>query len=545
MTKEDNAELAKDRTALSKAALFLPIGATLLISFKLFKGVDLSDESFYAISAQSILQWHGLFVMNANVSQFACAFVAPLIFCWNLIAPSSESLMLWLRVCYIVFSAICSACLFSYAVKRTKWWEAVMLSTLPLAWVPFGIPALSYNTLGQGFLLCGLALYRCSQQTAPIERCLRALPFGLAIAAYPTLAIPVSGFLLLNLVLTDEPEIRKQAKYTVAAITVVGFAIACLLLYEGFPYFLRAIQSFHGTSQNATKGYLIHDQLLTNYFPILAPASLVLGFLTSKSKRKMEIASIYLFLLIIAIVCALPAKAMFLQSHAIIFFSAIFLLPQVIFQQTDRFTKFVFLFGIIAGLSVATSSHNGFMNFCIGFFPALCLTLCHVPRFEKDNQFAQFTGNVFRATIVGTLLFFSITYTYGDDSNGAFPVAGGKFNGLATTEERSRLIRIISDDIASVSKNKQTIYVIGPPGYYLCTNLKPLDLRTFHLSGDLFEPQRPLFDQFYAMHGNPDLILHVPIPYFGELNSFDEKLLKSGYVCSVKKPNYSIYMKQP
>lgn len=525
-----------------RLAILLPITMFFLVLSRLMYGVDLSDESFYAVSAKVILDWGGLFVMNANISQFSSALLIPLLCIWNAVFPNAEALILWLRFCFLIFLVICSFCIYTHAIKSSTRVEALLLSALPLAWIPFGLPALSYNTMGQGFTLCGLAAFSCDNRTAPIERLLRALPFGLAAVAYPTLTVAIGVFIVLSLFLSDEQSHRKQSLYTILALVLVGLTFALLLSIEGFSNIKVALESFSSMSKgNPMKHFLLQDQLLKNFFPFLSATSLVLGLLVSKQPGRISLVSMYAFLVVLLTVALLPAKAMFLPSHTIITLLGIFFIPIVLLNHSERFIKFVFLSAWIAGLSAVASSQNGLMNFCIGIFPGLCIMLCYLSRFGRLDIF---NANLFRTVVVILLCYFSITSIYGDSSvENNTTVAGGSFKFIRTTSDKNKLIEGLRTDLSAFEKSRKTLYVIGPPGCYLCSKLKPLDLRVFHLSGEIFERGRPLLDKFYAKHGKPDVILYVPVPYFGEQNSLDKDLLKSGYRPSVQKLSYTIFEK--
>jgi hypothetical protein len=89
----------------------------------------------------------------------------------------------------------------------------------------------------------------------------------------------------------------------------------------------------------------------------------------------------------------------------------------------------------------------------------------------------------------------------------------------------------------------KTIYVIGPPGCYLCSKLKPLDPLLFHSSyKDSLELIRPYWQKFYDDHGYPDVLLLFNGDSFGKPTTLDQEILEHHYSLALNRANYRIFV---
>ncbi len=528
-----------------------------LLLHRLFLGVDLSDEGFYLANAKCIIDWGRPFVMSLTLSQTSIMLTVPLVQFWqSLLHFGSNGTILWLRFSYLVLSGVTGFVFFSYANTRIKRPLALLLSFLPVVWIPYGLPALSYNTLGENFFFIGLCLC-CLQNRAlfrPLQSALVSIPFALACLAYPSLPLACVIFLGATAVVSADRGEKKNALVTLVVLILLGVVSAVLLvLLCGQSNILHALD-FYKQYAHVDQGHKLEAlqlQVSGYFFPLFATIALSAG-ITVVSNVSARIKDMALLIVAATLVWAscLPTN-MFLQSHAELDLLALFILPLLFRgQQMRSVTKMALVGSWLAGLIVSFSSTNGVMALCVGAFPAICLGLCEIVRRqeEQQNQFSRAAALVLVSAVIFVNLRSSLS-VYGTDrlasqSSLTETMPSGPFKGLKTQTEKGQTILSLSHDLELLVGDPKTIYFIGPPGYYTCTDLKPLDPTFYHFDGHVFEGIKPLVAQFYEDHGRPDVMVATNDQYFGKLNSMDQDWIDHYYSVLKRDPRYTIYVRR-
>jgi hypothetical protein len=139
------------------------------------------------------------FIDETGVSQSAGLIEVPFIWIYHSVFRLA-GIMLFERHLHFLVSMIVSGCVFLGIrpfARSTA--EALLPSLLPIVFVPFNLPDLSYNTIASGFFTAGCFL--ALRSVASDKRGFIAaagLAQGLAICAYPTFVAPA---LILGVVL--------------------------------------------------------------------------------------------------------------------------------------------------------------------------------------------------------------------------------------------------------------------------------------------------------------------------------------------------------
>ena len=167
---------------------------------RLFLGIDLNDEGFYVAVPYRFALGARPFVDEMNVLQTAQFFVYPFVKLYVWLTGGADGLVLFTRHLYLAWVAIVSliACL---GLKKVVRWEyALAASLVCLTFVFVSTTNLSYNTLGAGLLVIGMALGARAVVGGGRDRWLAAagVAQALAVLAYPTLilALPVTAVCL-------------------------------------------------------------------------------------------------------------------------------------------------------------------------------------------------------------------------------------------------------------------------------------------------------------------------------------------------------------
>ncbi len=530
-------------------------GALMMLAYRLTIGVDLADESFYLVTAKSLIFWGQPFVKVLNLAQTSAILTLPFIRIWqSLFHMHNEGLIIWLRSLYLLLSLGTASLLYFYARSRVLRILALIVSFLPVAWIPFGLPSLSYNTIGENFFFIGLLLSCLSFQYPQFtpNPIIRALPFIVSCLAYPTFPVPCVAFLVLLIIFAGRKEDRRHALMALVVLIVSGLSIVLILaLFSGTKEMMEAYffcRTFV-TAIQSHKLVILKEQISEHYFPVFTLIALLctLGHSLWSSQIVRNI-SLLVFSIMLIVVSVLPSS-MYVQSHAEVTLIAFFVLPQLFrFRQMPPSTYAAIAASYVAGLTTAFSSGNGFQSLCLGAFPAVCLGLCEIlhQRGQLRHRLSYVISAFFAAVCCLVLLRSSFECIYGTDRDQDWHslkrMPAGPFRFLRTRAEQKEKILALGSDLAPLSRHYGTVYIAGPPGFYLLSDLKPVDPTLWHISGPHFEKIKSSFQAFYARSGLPEVFVATDDAQFGLLNSLDREYLSRYYAPYVVRGDYAIYL---
>ena len=219
--------------ALGRAAYWSIPGAVAAALFvRLRYGIDFSDESFYSALPYSFWLGHRPFVDESLIHQLGGLVAYPVAWIRLELTGGVEGLYLYFRHCYFVVAIACAVLVtrrLGHVVPRVL---SASLGAVVLAWVPFSIPSLSYNTLACFGTLAGLLLIvplDPRPRTALGPFC-GALALAAAALAYPPMLVPAALALAIAIALREGgqgPDSRA------AAARAIGFALAIATLIAG------------------------------------------------------------------------------------------------------------------------------------------------------------------------------------------------------------------------------------------------------------------------------------------------------------------------
>ena len=123
------------------------------LAWRITIGIDLADKSYYAIFLDDWLKGGIQSSVLLSPHQSAALLVYPMARAYVAIHGSESGLILFLRTLYLLGSALASACIFAF-LRLVSWRGTAWFGALEtLAFIPFGLPAPSYNTIGMQALL--------------------------------------------------------------------------------------------------------------------------------------------------------------------------------------------------------------------------------------------------------------------------------------------------------------------------------------------------------------------------------------------------------
>lgn len=146
------------------------LGPRLALAYRATLGVDLGDESYYAAFVDGWLK-NGLgHNHNLMVHLTADLIVFPLAVVYRALRGDSDGLVLFLRLVYVALAGLSACCLHRSLAPRLGRPVAVCSALFVLLFVPFSLPAPSYNTLGMYSLIGALALFAISLESPTEQR---------------------------------------------------------------------------------------------------------------------------------------------------------------------------------------------------------------------------------------------------------------------------------------------------------------------------------------------------------------------------------------
>lgn len=510
------------------ACLYIAVLA--LLAYRLTIGVDLSDESYYVTFLDGWLKDGLGHSENLEVHQSAALLVLPAARLYTWIAGSERGLVLFLRFIFLAMACTASVCQYRF-IRRVRD-EAVAVSSalLVLCFLPFSLPAPSYNTIGMFGMVSALALFGAAASPRPqaangsAATILSGLAWMVAVIAYPTMAAALLALLALALLAARDHGER---------LRLLGYAMICAVFQFCGAFLLLAVfgwtrlwQMLRFTSAGMQNSESVNPKLAESLglfvihpaFGTLCVAAAALGIWLLLAGRDQHRA-IWPSLVVLAIVLASYAwgPALWFPPHDIVVLLALvglFTLRYRTCADDQPVIRVIYATSLVGGLITAATSDNGIHNFPIGGLAAAALAPAMlVPRGAPWNAVAAQCGMlVLTAAVFCTSAFASI---YGENVNPltarAIRVKDGAFAGLLTNADQATFIAVATAALGELAGGGKTIAVMGrPAGIYLLTDASPMALSAWdywQFHGSLQPRMNALMEAFYRLPAHrPDVV---------------------------------------
>jgi len=170
--------------------LFFAVSISFFIFLNFWKikyGFKGWDESFYITIPHRILQGDALFKDEWHLSQLSGFMRIPFVWIYELVTKSTEGIVLFIRVCYVVFHAVVSV--FAYIRLRKYGYVAAVSMLLYFIFTPFDIMALSYNTMGMDFLVVTGVTMATADTSKKLPFILSGISFSAVVLCCPFMAL--------------------------------------------------------------------------------------------------------------------------------------------------------------------------------------------------------------------------------------------------------------------------------------------------------------------------------------------------------------------
>ena len=536
-------------------ALLTLAAAFFAVVFRLRFGADITDEAFYFANARSIIEWGGPFITDVSASQMASALIIPFVWVYRNFVPDDSGIILALRYLYVAMTILTSICVFDFAKRRVSIPIAIILSIVPLVWMPFSLPACSYNTFVSNFLSMALLLIAAPLTVSSYRLSLASLLLFICVIAYPTLILPVALlYSTLYLVGFVEPKVEDNKRSVLTG--AVAFASLCILsvialiIGEGTEPFFNtfAMTRLLLIASSGSKMTFLLSQFSDPAFTFRLCLSAICGiFIFKVRSRWLQLSGALILLMTFIYIAYDRHSPIACASHEIMILLALSFMPAFTHRLwvKEQRVCIAFWISIIAAVITDLTSSNGLLNFAMGATPAVLIGLTYLCL--KLRERSRLLAPVFVMSVVAIFVAEFTSSIYGEwnmtRNDLTYKMRSGAYKGLFTSQTRGKLLTALQADLAELSNPFKTMYVMGAPGFYLLSPLKEMDPFFYHLNDR--QSFIPVMTRFFSISSHrPDLVLHVTSdPYFGKATTPDEALLSHGFRCSKLTPDYEIYVK--
>lgn len=493
-----------------------------LTYWRIWYGVDLTDESFYVALPYRFALGARPFVDETTVAQQAGLLVSPFVWLWNA-AFGVDGVVLFVRHLQFLFSLLVAAAAFVSLRGLTRSAAvAVPAAVCAVAFVPFDIHSLSYNTLGSGLFTAGCVLaYR---PRARGRLALAGVCHGLAVFAYPSLAVAVAVGFVARVALDRAGWRKEVAAFGLPALGVAAAAMGVVVGsagVHGVETGYRRSSDYLGHAGSAGKlADVFHHQWTTLHFwYLLLPALALLGAVWLVRRPLAAPLLLVLPLLVVPVSLAHVFDSYTGTLEYVAHYGALALpLLALVRRRAEARGLFAAVWtpAFAAGLATAYSSNNGGVNFGVGFFPAVLVTTVFLAWALEDS-----TGGVLAAIpalVVPALLVVLgwPVYRDGPISTLTATVPDGPFAGLQTSLNKALFLGEMTRDLDRVGRRCRIVFFKDFPGGYLLAHRRgdtnSAWIATVAVNKTTAYQQTLL--RYWGRHGLPDVAVVIKrIPY--------------------------------
>lgn len=518
-------------------------------------GVDLTDEAYYLAVPWRFVHGARPFVDEAGVQQTASLLTTPFVKLYALLVPGGDGIVLAFRFLFAIALGLVVWSAFAYLKRRLPWPVALVVSCVTLAWVPYCIPALSYNTIGIGALTVGSFIGLGAIEDSSGRRLgLAGLLHGIACVAYPTLAVPVVVFGVAAWFFVGAGK-RRPLAWWAAAIALVGAALGAYLLFVGVKNIestLAYTESFGLSVGGIQRSRLIWRGLAVTATP-LRPLFVVVALGGAAVYAKWP--KVGAALLLAAPLSALAfsqSDSWSLQSFYLlavtIAVAAAVVLGAWTRPEARGLAFVVFLPGVVAGLTLGYTSTNlshqiglGMLGAVVAGLAVVAMLVLAVPgRVWAPALFLMLAGVI--ATM--SVMLWSCMYRDGPLETLTAVVPSGPYAGLRTTPAQSALVVGLESDIRGALKPGGKLLVYDAlPGAYLMAPVAGSALNTYQFSPAHYPQARRDHPLAYIRdNGMPDVVVRsYAFEPVAKDDPLDALLLRSPYRLVVDRGLYAVW----
>ncbi|MDQ6633943.1 MAG: hypothetical protein M3Z10_04220, partial [Gemmatimonadota bacterium] len=449
----------------ARAVIGLLALAILAALARLHFGVDFTDEAYYAGFPYRFALGDVPYVSDINIHQNAGVISFPFVKLYVLLVGSSLGLMLFLRYLYVGMRLWLMVLEFRFVRRAGFNLPAALAALLPIAFVPFSIPSLSYNTQGGTLFGIGLLLlleWRRNPRTRVAAGAIVA--WYLAGFSYPPMLLAAAIAVVALILLSPTSPARRDAVRAAIVVTVVCALMALATLSRiGIQPLLDVLRFGKSFSGEAGGGPLERGHALLGGLRAVTPHPYVLAVLwlaiAAAAARRRWLAPF--------IVAAYTLVAMTASTHIALLWVGLASIPLgvgAVRDNTHIAECVAVALSLLIGATAAFFSGNGVGNGVIGLEVACLFTVLWSGRIALRQVTWRSTAGLFATAFVSLMMvlraeFAQWTDVYRDASVSRLTatVSNGPYAGMRTTPEKLRYLNAIQTALHSYADSSRSI----------------------------------------------------------------------------------------
>lgn len=465
---------------LGRTAAALVVAVVVAVTYRrLYYGIDFTDESFYVVLPYRLVLGARPFVDETSVTQQTAALlVYPFVLAYHAIAGVT-GLVLFVRHLQLALSLLVATAVAVSLRGLLDAPRAALVAVAAVAFVPFDIHSLSYNTLASGLLTAGCLLGFAATRKRARGSAFAAAATCLALAAfaYPPLlgAVAAAG---VGWIVVARRARRHAAGWALLALVLPAGGLAALVGTAGLDQVVadyRNSSRYLGQGGGVGKLAAVASHQWTT-FRLWSLVLLALVLLALAWWRRRAAAAPLLLALPFLV---WPPKGGFytasLEYVAHLGWLALPLYPAVRRRAgAGGLLATVWVPALLAGITIAYSSANGGVNFGVGFFPAAIVTTVYLAWALEEAGLPRSASAVPALCVLGVLVFTGIpVYRDGPLDTLRAQVHGGAYAGLLTSAPKRSFLTLLQRDLAGARPRCGILFFNDFPAGYLLTVAQP------------------------------------------------------------------------
>ncbi|MGI8498223.1 MAG: hypothetical protein ACR2OG_11650 [Gemmatimonadaceae bacterium] len=448
-----------------RAVIAVIVVAALAAFARLHFGVDFTDEAYYAGFAYRFALGDVPYVSDINVHQNAGIISWPFVKTYLLLVGGSSGLILFLRYLYVIMRLTLTVLTFRFVRRSASVALAALVALLPIAFVPFSIPSLSYNTQGGTIFGIGLLFLLEWRRTPRAPIAVGAiLAWFVAGFSYPPMLVAASMAVVALVFLSPTRDARRLALRLAIVVTVACTLLGLLALSrigaEPLQNVLRYGKSFSG---EVGGGLLVRSRALLGGLRAVTPRPYALTVLwvgiALTSLRSRWLAPL--------IVLPYVVMAMTASTHIALLWIGLASIPLGLRAVPDgaSLTECIAAsLSLLVGATAAYFSGNGVGNGVIGLEVACLFTVLWSWRIASRQRGWRLTTGRFAALAVAVLAVakaelaqWTDVYRDGSVAQLTTTVTTGPYAGIRTTPAKLSYLNAIQSELRSHQDSSRSV----------------------------------------------------------------------------------------
>lgn len=448
-----------------------------LMVFRLFLGVDITDESQYAAQAYTLTLGVAPFEADLLIQQTAAILIQPLVQLY-VYAFGTEGFVLFLRLLYFALAVLSGLVGFFYLRKHYDSRSAWIAASFLWLYVPCSLASWSYNTVS--ILLFPVSLFLLFGWGARVAF-LGGLAGAVACFCYPTLGAVYALVVGYAWWQVYRGKWKRVWRVHLSFLVALGLGGAVSLTYMfGFVGFDKIAELFAfsksfgelgGPEKFIDMANRFWDGLTRTLYIVFLPLLWYLhrkkGKQWFKKKRPVFVA----FGLVLAGFSRLyEQRSLGWLVYACLLIFVLFWPRMAELRKKSDPRWIMLLASFFAAFIYAYSSGNGFIVAGFGLLLAVQLLLL-----EASEDFKAKAPQVL-ALVAAFFLFWNFYFIYRDQPFSQVPtqVQEGPFRFLLTTDKRRKIVEDVGREFAALSSKYKTLFAAYFAPAYLYTGMRPV-----------------------------------------------------------------------